>query len=79
MVTLNDALEMGPITKDNFPVCGNCHDSQKGEYKPFLVSVRGEMVCGRCAVKMLSPKNCLSCNSSNLYEAKFCSNCGEKF
>lgn len=79
MATTNEVLTMGIITRENFPECNRCHIQQKDEYRPMLVAVGTEFVCGKCAIEMLTPKRCEKCLYFNKGDAKFCGQCGDKF
>ena len=78
MAELKNIMERGFVTREDI-VCGVCgkteEDLKKEDEKVFLVFVYGKLVCGRCAVKMTTPKIC-GCGQSNNGNAKFCNNCG---
>ena len=58
-------------------LCGMEEKEQKEtQGKPFLILIYDKLVCGYCAVKIWMGKQCLSCNTQNIYISKFCCNCG---
>ena len=80
MVTLQEVLAQGGVRQ--FPDCGRCGITEEGQKqigKPFLASVRGLLVCGKCAVELVQPVWCNNCKMQNVGGAKFCNQCGEKF
>lgn len=81
MALLSEILARGIVGElPNCHRCGITQEQQKERDGPrsFLVSVKGQLVCGRCAVEMLQPVVCKSCNYSNQEMSKFCAECGEK-
>lgn len=80
MTNISNILQKGFVTKEDI-VCQRCKKTEKEmqeDGKAFLVFVRGLLVCGGCALQMMTPIFCKSCNSKNNAENKFCSECGTR-
>jgi len=80
MVTLNEVYTQG-LKDGTCPPCHKCEktfEQMKEEGNAFLVCVKGDMICGKCAMEMMKVVFCPKCQHNNTGMDKFCGECGEK-